>query len=210
MKDLKGRIGYIIGGISILWILFNCIISLRDISTALMFIIGSSIQPVILLLVGLLSLKFSNLPNFMNEPENTKKWVIITFLSFYIFIFCSIFSLFNVYYIPLGRPRIIYSLAYFLIGASVITFLIYFKKTMNNKLLRWSVTLFSILFFCYGSFLTFVFIFALPDKSSRPGLGAIVIANSVAIMIFQLIRFKKKYKLKQPGCDNEVGTELIY
>jgi glucan phosphoethanolaminetransferase (alkaline phosphatase superfamily) len=157
-----------------------------------MFILGSSIQPAILLIVGLLALKFSNKSNFMNEPDNIKKWYIITTVSIYICIFCSFSSISYVYYIPLGGPKIIHSLVCFLISALVITFLIYLKRSMESRLLRWGISIFSILYLCYGTFLSFVFIYALPDNSSQPAFGAFVFASSVALIIFQLIWYRKK------------------
>lgn len=200
MKDIKGTIGYFLGWISIIWILCNCMKSLRDISTSLMFILGSSIQPAILLIIGLLALKFSNKSNFMNEPENIKKWYIITTVSIYVCIFCSFSSISYIYIIPLGGPKIIHSLVCFLISALLITILIYLKSSMGSRFLRWGVSIFSILFLCYGIFLSFVFIYALPDKSSQPAFGAFVSASSVALIIFQLIWYRKKNELKSSPC----------
>ena len=191
MKDYKMAIGYIVLGMALLYELLVVWKTMNTPGVGLMSMIGGSIQPTFLLVISLLFFRCSKTSNYMNRPENTVKWIIISLIVIYVCTFCVIGILAAIYSPISGPPNVFSSSIYYLIFASVIVAIIYFKNTIQNRVLRWAITLLSILAFFFSLFLAFVFVFALPDQSSQPILSVMVLAISLSIMIFQSVRIMK-------------------
>ena len=154
-------------------------------------IVGSLFQAVILMALSLAILYFSKIPNFMNDPENSKKWIFVTLIAFYLCGSCFIFFLYNVYAVPSGSPNILHSFIFLVIFSIIVAFLIYIKKMIEIKLLRSVIGAFLIFALLYGLFAIFIYIFAQPDHNPRLGMATLVFFICLSLIAFQVILFKK-------------------
>ena len=195
MKKVINNLGLVLFGISIIWVAFILFsvtkICIQTSSNQIGLILGAPLQPVILMTFSLIILYFSKIENFMNDPIFSKKWILVTGISFYLCAFCSMIFLYNIYYIPSRPPNILYSFASFVLFSTIIAFLIYIKKMIEIKPLRWVIWIFLILSFFFGLFVMFVYVFAQPDHNSRPGMAILVSLIGFSLIIFQIVQLKR-------------------
>jgi membrane protein YdbS with pleckstrin-like domain len=195
LKTFLNTIGLLLFGLSLIWLVFNLfLVALSCIKTSsaeIGLMLGLSFQPVTLMALSLTILYFSKISNFMNDPSNSKKWILVTVISFYLCAFCCMSFLFNIYYIPSSPPNILYSFVFFVLFSTIVAFLIHIKKMIEIKPLQWVIWIFLILSFFYGLFVIFIYVFAQPDQISRPGMAILVSLIGLSLIVFQIIQLKR-------------------
>ena len=195
LNKIVNMIGLILFGVSIIWMVFSLtaslLIYLRTYSNLTALILGVQAQPASLMVISLFILYFSKIPNFMNDPINPKKWILVVVLSFYFCVCCAIGFLYNIYASQSGTPNAFYSFCFLFLFSSFIAFLIYLKRKIEIKPLNLIISLFNLMACFFGLFVIYVYIFAQPDYDSRPEMAFLVSLILVLLTIFQVTQYKK-------------------
>ena len=195
MNKIANRTGLILFGVSIIWLFFNfsaaSLIFLRTPSFPISGIFGILLQPLILMTLSLFILYFTKIPNFMNDPLNPKKWILVTLISFYLCFSCAVGCLYNIYATKTGVPNPFYSFCFFSLFSSIIAFLIYLKRKIEIAFLNLVISVFSLMAFLFCLFVIYIYIFAQPDYHSRPEMALLVFMILILLTAFQVVQFKK-------------------